>query len=81
MQADGSPADRRLFVRLTTLEEPADACPDGIKLGPDGNLYIGQYSAGRIIVVTADGKLVRKLEVPSRRRPTSPSARTARPST
>jgi gluconolactonase len=65
VQDDGSLADRRLFVRLTALEEPADAYPDGIKLGPDGNLYIGQYSAGRIVVVTTDGKLVRKLEVPS----------------
>jgi gluconolactonase len=65
VQEDGSLADRRLFVRLTALGEPVDAYPDGIKLGPDGNLYIGQYSAGRIVVVTTDGKLVRKLEVPS----------------
>ena len=67
---DGSLADRRLFVRLTALGEPADAYPDGIKLGPDGNLYIGQYSAGRILAVTAEGELVRKLEVPS---PTAPN--------
>jgi gluconolactonase len=65
VQDDGSLADRRLFVRLTSLEEPANAYPDGIKLGPDGNLYIGQYSAGRIVVVSTEGKLVRKLEVPS----------------
>jgi gluconolactonase len=65
VQDDGSLADRRLFVRLTALGEPVDAYPDGIKLGPDGNLYIGQYSAGRIVVVTTDGKVVRKLEVPS----------------
>jgi gluconolactonase len=65
VQEDGTLADRRLFVRLTALEEPVDAYPDGIKLGPDGNLYIGQYNVGRILVVTTDGKLVRKLEVPS----------------
>jgi gluconolactonase len=65
VQEDGSLAERRLFVRLTALDEPVDAYPDGIKLGPDGNLYIGQYSSGRIVVVTPDGKLVRKLEVPS----------------
>ena len=63
--ADGGLSDRRLFVRLSALGEPADAYPDGIKLGPDGNLYIGQYSAGRILVVTPAGELVRKLEVPS----------------
>jgi gluconolactonase len=33
VQEDGSLADRRLFARLTSLEEPADAYPDGIKLG------------------------------------------------
>jgi sugar lactone lactonase YvrE len=65
VQDDGSLADRRLFIRLTALAEPVDAYPDGIKLGPDGNLYIGQYSAGRILVVTTEGKLVHKLEVPS----------------
>ncbi len=62
---DGGLGDRRLFVRLTDLEEPAGAYPDGIKLGPDGNLYVGLYSAGRIVVVSPDGALVRKLEVPS----------------
>ena len=65
LNADGSLSDRRLFVRLSDLEEPADALPDGIKLGPDGNFYIGLYSAGRIVVVDAEGKLVRKIEVPS----------------
>jgi hypothetical protein len=28
--------------------------------GPDGNFDVGEYSAGNIPVVTADGKLVRK---------------------
>ncbi|MBK8159322.1 MAG: SMP-30/gluconolactonase/LRE family protein [Rhodospirillaceae bacterium] len=63
--ADFSLSDRRLFVRLTGLGEPADAYPDGIKLGPDGHLYIGQYSSGRILVVDATGKLTRTIEVPS----------------
>lgn len=62
---DGTLSNRRLFVRLTALEEPVGAYPDGLKLGPDGNLYIGQYSAGRILVVDEDGKLQRKIEVPS----------------
>jgi len=65
IEADGTLSDRRLFVRLTALKEPAEAYPDGIKFGPDGNLYIGLYSAGRIVVVDKDGKLVRKIEVPS----------------
>ena len=56
--ADGSLSDRRLFVRLTALGEDSGAYPDGLKLGPDGNLYVGQYSSGRILVVAADGSLV-----------------------
>lgn len=63
--ADNSLGDRRLFVRLVDLGEPAGAYPDGLKLGPDGNLYIGQYSAGRILIVTPEGSLAGQLEVPS----------------
>jgi gluconolactonase len=65
VEADGTLSDRRLFVRLSALDEPPDAYPDGIKFGPDGNLYVGLYSAGRIVVADKDGKLVRKIEVPS----------------
>jgi hypothetical protein len=52
--------NRRPFVRLYAPGEPPDAYPDGIKPGPDGNFDVGEYSAGNIPVVTADGKLVRK---------------------
>jgi gluconolactonase len=66
----GRLSDRRLFIRLYALGEPADAYPDGIKLGPDGNFYVGEYSAGNILVVTPDGKLATKYTVPS---PASPN--------
>jgi gluconolactonase len=64
---DGSLSDRRLFVRVAMVDEGsgAGAYPDGIKLGPDGNLWIGQYSSGRIVVVTPAAELVRVVEVPS----------------
>lgn len=65
VESDGTLSDRRLFVRLTALEEPPEAYPDGLKFGPDGNLYIGLYSAGRIVVVDKEGKLKHKIEVPS----------------
>jgi gluconolactonase len=60
-------SDRRLFVRLGEVDEGSGlkAYPDGIKLGPDGNYYIGQYSSGRIVVVDAAGALVKVIEVPS----------------
>lgn len=63
--ADGSLSDRRLFLRMGEIGEAANAYPDGIKLGPDGNFYIGEFSAGRIAVVDPGGKLVRVIEVPS----------------
>ncbi len=64
---DGTLSDRRLFVRVGVVDEQSGigAYPDGIKLGPDGNFYIGQYSKGRIVVVDADGKFVKAIEVPS----------------
>lgn len=63
---DGSLTDRKLFLRLYELGEPPSAYPDGVKLGPDGNLYIGEYSAGRILIVDpSTKKLVRSVDVPS----------------
>lgn len=62
---NGQLSDRRLFIRLYQMGEPADAYPDGIKVGPDGNFYVGEYSAGNILVVAPDGKLLNKYTVPS----------------
>jgi gluconolactonase len=60
----GSLSDRRLFVRMRSLGQPDDAYPDGIKLGPDGRLYVGLYSSGRVLVVDPSGTLVRTIDVP-----------------
>lgn len=69
---DGLLSDRRLFVRVGVVDEASGigAYPDGIKLGPDGNFYIGQYSKGRIVVVDGEGKFVKAIDVPS---PTAPN--------
>lgn len=65
--ADGALSDRRLFVRLAELDPDSGplAYPDGMEWGPDGKLYIGQYSSGRILVVSQEGTLDRVIEVPS----------------
>jgi sugar lactone lactonase YvrE len=69
--ADGSLSDRRLFVRLYQMGEAPDVYPDGIKLGPNGNFYIGEYSSGTVLEVTPDGKtIVNRYTVPS---PASPN--------
>lgn len=64
---DLSLSDRRLFVRVGVVDEASGsgAYPDGIKLGPDGNFYIGQYSKGRIVAVDGEGKFVKAIDVPS----------------
>jgi sugar lactone lactonase YvrE len=69
---DGTLSDRRLFVRVGVVDEASGigAYPDGIKLGPDGNFYMGQYSKGRIVVVSPEGGFVKAIDVPS---PTAPN--------
>jgi gluconolactonase len=63
---DGSLGDRRLFVRVAEVDPGSPGSyPDGLKFGPDGNLWIGQYSQGRIVVVAPDGTFVRAVDVPS----------------
>ena len=61
--ADGALTDRRLFAKLYQLENDPTAYPDGIKLGPDGNLYVGHYNAGRITVLDSGGKIVRRIDL------------------
>ena len=65
--ADGSLSDRRLFVRLNALvpDAPPGMYPDGIEVDGAGNLWIGQYSSGQILQVSAEAELLRTIEVPS----------------
>ena len=66
-------SDRRVFVNLDDLtKNPAHLYPDGVKIDSKGQIYIGQNPhdvhaplAGTIFVVNADGKLLRKLTLPS----------------
>jgi gluconolactonase len=67
---DGGLGPRTVWARLQDLAPPTpneDAYngPDGVKLGPDGNYYIAQNGSGRVLVVNADKKLVRRIEVPT----------------
>jgi sugar lactone lactonase YvrE len=65
INGDGSLSDRRLFLRMGEIGEAANAYPDGIKLGPGGNFYIGEFNAGRIVVVDPQARPLRVIEVPS----------------
>lgn len=52
-------SDRRLFARIGVADPDSGigAYPDGIEWGPDGNLWVGQFSSGRIVVLAPDGSL------------------------
>jgi gluconolactonase len=69
----GSLSDRRLFLNLDDLtNNVGHLYPDGVKIDSQGEIYIGQNPrdihaplAGIIFVVNAEGKLLRKLTLPS----------------
>jgi gluconolactonase len=66
-------SDRRVFLNLDDLTgNVGHIYPDGVKIDSKGQIYIGQNPrdvhaplAGIIFVVNADGKLLRKLTLPS----------------
>jgi len=70
---DGSLSDRRVFLNLDDLtHNVTHIYPDGVKMNSKGEFYIGQNPrdvhaplAGTIFVVNTDGKLLRKLTLPS----------------
>lgn len=67
VREDSTLSDRTLFVRIGEVDAQsgANGYPDGLKIDPEGNLVIGQYSMGRILVVNPEGKLLRAIAVPS----------------
>lgn len=70
---EGSLSDRRIFVNLDDLARHAvHIWPDGVKVDSHGQIYIGQSArkthvpyAGVIFVVDAQGKMLRRLTLPS----------------
>lgn len=57
-------SDQRMFVDMALLPgEPADSNPDGLKFGPDGNIYVGGGTYNRILVLGTDGRLIRKISL------------------
>jgi sugar lactone lactonase YvrE len=52
---DGSLSDRASFVHLYQMGEDPGVFPDGIKVGPNGNFFIGLNSVAAILEVTPDG--------------------------
>ena len=71
--ADAALSERRVFLNLDELtEHVGHIWPDGVKIDSRGQIYIGQSPrdsqaprAGQIFVVSAEGKLLRTLSLPS----------------
>jgi gluconolactonase len=67
---DGTLGARSVWARLADLAPPTpreDAYngPDGLKFGPDGNVYVAQNGSGRVLVVSPDRRLLRTINVPT----------------
>ncbi len=64
---DNALRNRRLFVRLGQVDETSGpwAYPDGLEVGPDGNLWIGSYAMGRVVAISPDGTFVKAVDVPA----------------
>ncbi|MEM9736077.1 MAG: SMP-30/gluconolactonase/LRE family protein [Pseudomonadota bacterium] len=63
-------SDRRLFARVPDLDPDAGAYPDGLKAGPDGNLWIASFATGTLVVANAAAEHVRTVTVDA---PTAPN--------
>lgn len=65
--ADSELSNRRLFARVGQLDEKSGpwAYPDGLEVGPEGNLWIASYSMGRLVAVSPEGSFVKAMDVPA----------------
>ena len=67
IQPDGTLGPMAVFADLNVLTRRvgsyAEAGPDGLERGPDGDLYVCLYGEGRVVRLSRDGKLVASIRV------------------
>lgn len=73
INADGSLGPAGTFVDLASIPRPnrydtpyAETGPDGLEIGPDGDLWVAVYGEGRILRFSPNARLVGMLELPGR---------------
>lgn len=57
IRPDGTPVDKRLLMQFDS------AGLDGMRTDIRGNLYIARYDAGRILMVSPEGKVLHRIEL------------------
>jgi sugar lactone lactonase YvrE len=69
----GRASNKRLFVDAMSLlpasrysDAYAETGPDGLEIGPDGDLFQAMYGAGRILRISPQGRLVGTIDTPGR---------------
>ena len=65
---DGSLGDRQLYFSLDDLVGPDssrrwDVGPDGLAVDDSGNLFVAEYGAGRVLIVSPEKELVATVKV------------------
>jgi gluconolactonase len=67
--ADGGLGEMQVFADLNRIvgriNDYAEAGPDGLERGPDGDLYVCLYGEGRILRLTREGRLAAAIPVPT----------------
>jgi sugar lactone lactonase YvrE len=70
---DGSLGDPSVYVDINAVQRPrryrtpyAETGPDGLEMGPDGDMFVAIYGEGRILRFSPDARLVGMIELPTR---------------
>jgi gluconolactonase len=73
IRADGSLAGPVVFADINNLARPrryaeayAETGPDGVEVGPNGDVYVAIYGEGRVLRLSAEGELLGVIITPSR---------------
>jgi gluconolactonase len=64
----GGLSHRAVLVKLADIlgdGRPDRFTPDGLRVDKNGNLFVGLYDGGGFAVLAADGKLIKKTELPA----------------